>query len=67
MNWGHAGFPRGRVPSDANGLAVAVGVPAGNTHGSKGLKPMVAGHHSSGILVPGLPLFVVRVWRRMLK
>lgn len=34
------------VLSDANGLPLLVGVSAGNTHDSEGLKPMVAGHQT---------------------
>lgn len=34
------------VLSDANGLPLPVGVSAGNTHDSEGLKPMVAGHQT---------------------
>jgi hypothetical protein len=34
------------VLSDANGLLLVVGVSAGNTHDSEGLKPMVAGHQT---------------------
>ncbi|QTD95862.1 hypothetical protein S1361_00825 [Streptomyces cyanogenus] len=34
------------IMSDANGLPLLVGVSAGNTHDSKGLKPMVAGHQT---------------------
>jgi hypothetical protein len=33
-----------RILSDANGLPLLVGVSAGNTHSSEGLKPMVTGH-----------------------
>ncbi|MEY9988564.1 transposase [Streptomyces sp. V4I8] len=34
------------VLSDANGLPLAVGVSAANTHDSEALKPMVAGHQT---------------------
>jgi hypothetical protein len=34
------------VLSDANGLPLLVGVSAGNTHDSEGLKPMVEGHQT---------------------
>lgn len=34
------------ILSDANGLPLAVGVSAGNTHDSQGLKPMVEGHQT---------------------
>lgn len=34
------------ILSDANGLPLLVGVSAGNTHDSEGLKPMVAGHQT---------------------
>ncbi|MEW2410664.1 IS5 family transposase [Streptomyces griseoviridis] len=34
------------VLSDANGLPLLVGVPAGNTHDSEGLKPMIGGHQT---------------------
>ncbi|WP_434090707.1 IS5 family transposase [Streptomyces hirsutus] len=34
------------ILSDANGLPLIVGVSAGNTHDSEGLKPMVAGHQT---------------------
>ncbi len=34
------------VLSDANGLPLLVGVSAGNTHDSEGLKPMVVGHQT---------------------
>ncbi|MGW2051634.1 IS5 family transposase [Streptomyces sp. NPDC001858] len=34
------------VLSDANGLPLLVGISAGNTHDSEGLKPMVAGHQT---------------------
>lgn len=32
--------------SDANGLPLLVGISAGNTHDSEGLKPMVTGHQT---------------------
>ncbi|WP_190144653.1 IS5 family transposase [Streptomyces glebosus] len=34
------------ILSDANGLPLVVGVSAGNTHDSEGLKPMVEGHQT---------------------
>ncbi|GFE06462.1 hypothetical protein Scani_27300 [Streptomyces caniferus] len=34
------------ILSDANGLPLLVGISAGNTHDSEGLKPMVAGHQT---------------------
>ncbi|WP_411041902.1 transposase [Streptomyces collinus] len=34
------------VLSDANGLPLLVGLSAGNTHDSEGLKPMVEGHQT---------------------
>ena len=34
------------VLSDANGLPLLVGISAGNTHDSEGLKPMIAGHQT---------------------
>ncbi|GAB2604406.1 hypothetical protein GCM10027168_41700 [Streptomyces capparidis] len=34
------------VLSDANGLPLLMGVSAGNTHDSEGLKPMVKGHQT---------------------
>lgn len=34
------------VLSDANGLPLIVGVSAGNTHDSQGLKPMIEGHQT---------------------
>jgi IS5 family transposase len=34
------------VLSDANGLPLLVGVSAGNTHDSEGLKPMIEGHQT---------------------
>jgi transposase len=34
------------VLSDVNGLPLLVGVSAGNTHDSEGLKPMIAGHQT---------------------
>ncbi|MYT11538.1 transposase [Streptomyces sp. SID4951] len=37
---------RHRLLSDANGLPLLVGISAGNTHDSEGLKPMVAGHQT---------------------
>lgn len=35
-----------RILSDANGLPLLVGISAGNTHDSEGLKPMVEGHQT---------------------
>ncbi|MDQ0718372.1 hypothetical protein QFZ55_007824 [Streptomyces luteogriseus] len=34
------------VLSDANGLPLLVGISAGNTHDSEGLKPMIEGHQT---------------------
>ncbi|WP_406229268.1 transposase [Streptomyces anthocyanicus] len=56
QKWGrkHRSEPRGprqagskmHVLSDANGLPLLVGVSAGNTHDSEGLKPMIEGHQT---------------------
>jgi transposase len=35
------------VLSDANGLPLLVGISAGNTHDSEGLKPMIEGHQTN--------------------
>ena len=37
---------KAHLVSDANGLPLLVGVSAGNTHDSEGLKPMAAGHQT---------------------
>ncbi|MDH6222276.1 hypothetical protein M2283_009625 [Streptomyces pseudovenezuelae] len=37
---------RMHVLSDANGLPLLVGISAGNTHDSEGLKPMIEGHQT---------------------
>jgi transposase len=34
------------ILSDANGLPLLVGISAGNTHDSEGLKPMIEGHQT---------------------
>ena len=38
--------PKMHILSDANGLPLLVGISAGNTHDSEGLKPMVEGHQT---------------------
>jgi len=42
----HSPGSKMHVLSDANGLPLLVGISAGNTHDSEGLKPMIAGHQT---------------------
>ncbi len=46
---------RMHILSDANGLSLLVGVSAGNTHDSEGLKPMIEGHQTipNEVVKPG--------------